>query len=302
MAKVKLESPGIPFISGVTGTWISDEEVRDPRYWVEQMRKPVRFSDGIAEIVKDPARILLEVGPGNSLCVLAKEHVKEKDDVIFASLRHVKQTDSDFAFLVKALARLWLAGVTVDWKNYYKNETRYRIPLPTYPFERKRYWLEEMKDGRDRVIEEVPTAVPGEEAGETIPVKKESEEKKQFQPRPELNNEYVTPKSETEQLVAAMWEDLLGIKPVGLEDNFFDLGGHSLLATLFLSRVQDEFQVRLELRSIFEEPTAAVIARMIDEERSKVPDVRKIEDILQEVEGLSEEEIQNALADEKPPE
>jgi acyl carrier protein len=92
----------------------------------------------------------------------------------------------------------------------------------------------------------------------------------------------------------------LGVKPVGLEDNFFDLGGHSLLATLFLSRVQDEFQVRLELRTIFEEPTAAVIARMIDEERSKVPDVRKIEDILQEVEGLSEEEIRDALADEKP--
>jgi len=305
-AKVKLNGPKIPFISGVTGTWITAEEVCDKHYWVNHLRKPVRFAAGIAEILKDPTRILLEVGPGNSLCVLAAEQKKDQKktgEFIFSSIRHIKQTDSDFTFLLKTLANLWLSGANADWKKYYKNEKRFRIPLPTYPFERKRHWLEEVKQsessraveigiGEDQEIQASESAVPA-------PVEKtgQIEEEKSFQPRPELNNEYIPPTSQTERKVAEMWEDLLGIKPVGLNDNFFDLGGHSLLATLFLSRVQDEFQIRLELRTIFEEPVVANLAALIDSERNKESEVQKIEDLIREVEGLSQEEIRDTLGE-----
>ncbi|MDQ1353898.1 MAG: phthiocerol/phenolphthiocerol synthesis type-I polyketide synthase [Acidobacteriota bacterium] len=305
-AKVKINGPKIPFISGVTGTWITAEEIGDKRYWVNHLRKPVRFAAGIEEILKDPNRLLLEVGPGNSLCVLAAEQKKSEKktgEFIFSSIRHIKQTDSDLTFLLKALANLWLSGVTIDWKNYYKNEKRFRIPLPTYPFERKRYWLEEMKQseisqvvetrvGEDQEIQasESTVAAPVEKTGQI-------EGEKTFQPRPELNNEYIPPTTDTERKVAEMWEDLLGIKPVGLNDNFFDLGGHSLLATLFLSRVQDEFQIRLELRTIFEEPIVANLAALIDSERNKELDVQKIEDLIKEVEGLSPEEIRSTLGE-----
>lgn len=303
-AKIKSDSPKIPFISGVTGTWITTEDFFDKRYWVDHLRKPVRFSAGIAEILKDPTRLLLEVGPGNSLCVLAAEQKKgekKTGDFIFSSIRHIKQTDSDFTFLLKTLANLWLSGVPIDWKNYYKNEKRFRIPLPTYPFERKRYWLDEVKQSESsqavetRIGEDQET--PASEDAASAPSEKtvQIEEEKTFQPRPELNNEYIPPTTETERKVAEMWEDLLGIKPVGIKDNFFDLGGHSLLATLFLSRVQDEFQIRLELRTIFEEPIVANLATLIDSERNKELDVQKIEDLIQEVEGLSEEEIRSTL-------
>jgi phthiocerol/phenolphthiocerol synthesis type-I polyketide synthase E len=300
-ARVTLKAPRLPFISCVTGTWIGAEEAREPRYWARQLRQPVRFSTGIKEILKSPPRILLEVGPANSLCLLAQQHKKDQPggEAIFSSIRHVKQSESDTAFLLKTLAKLWLSGVDIDWQGYYKGEKRHRLPLPGYPFERERYWLEEVKMGDIGPVEE-PTA-EGEEAaardtaGAAPP---QREPTKKFQPRPELKNEYVPPATPTETEIAAIWEDILGMKPIGVEDNFFDLGGHSLLATLFLSHLQETFNVRLEMRTIFESPTISTIARLVESESAKPADAKEIENIIQEIEGLSEAEIQAALAEE----
>jgi acyl transferase domain-containing protein len=295
--KVELNPPGIPFISGVTGTWIRDDEARSPQYWAEQLRKPVRFSDAIREILKTPDRILLEVGPGNNLCVLAKEHkdTNEPETAIFSSIRHIKQTESDTAFLIKALGNLWLSGVTIRWRDYYQDEKRRRIALPTYPFERKRYWLEGVKYGISHTgaEEEKETLSPGPAAPGEKPVK--IEEKKSFQPRPKLNSEYAEPTNEMEQLIVDIWEDILGIKPIGRNDNFFDLGGHSLLASLFLSRLQEENGISLDLNTIFEEPTVETFARLVEAEKNNSVDTGKIEDILKEVEGLSPDDIREAL-------
>ncbi len=141
--KVKLTPPQIPFISNVTGTWIADAEATDPNYWVKHLRQTVRFSDGIAELLQESERILLEVGPGRVLSTFAKRHqVRDRDRTIVTSMRHPNEQQSDIAFLLKALGRLWLAGVEIDWPSFYTHEQRFRIPLPTYPFERQRYWIE----------------------------------------------------------------------------------------------------------------------------------------------------------------
>ena len=148
--KVKLTPPQIPFISNVTGTWIADAEATDPNYWVKHLRQTVRFSDGIVELLQESERILLEVGPGRVLSTFAKRHQvrdrpshsPESDRTIVTSMRHPNEQQSDIAFLLKALGRLWLAGVEIDWSSFYTHEQRSRIPLPTYPFERQRYWIE----------------------------------------------------------------------------------------------------------------------------------------------------------------
>jgi acyl transferase domain-containing protein len=228
--------------------------------------------------------------------------------VIFSSIRHIKQTEPDMAFLLKTLGSLWLSGVAVDWKSFYKNEKCRRIPLPAYPFERKRYWLEEIKEIKQDIEEktgkdEVPTEKTRDNIpGETETNKAESEKEKSFQPRPKLNNEYVAPTNQLEQQIAEMWEDILGIKPIGIEDNFFDLGGHSLLATLFLSQLLEKFQTRLELESIFESPTIATIARLVKAEQNKAANLEDVENILTEIEGLSRDEIQEAMSGEDPEE
>jgi phthiocerol/phenolphthiocerol synthesis type-I polyketide synthase E len=314
VSKLKLNNPAIPFISGVTGTWSRPEEARSPQYWAEQLRKPVRFSDGIREILTDATRILLEVGPGKSLCELAQQHKinidgNESEPVIFSSIRHIKQNESDMAFLLKTLGELWLQGAVIDWKNYYRNEKRQRIPLPTYPFERERYWLEE-------IIEKTTAAETGSAVGENPQLEKEraggtaepgtetakieGKTAKTFKPRPQLKNEYVAPTNDIEQRIVAIWEDILGIKPIGIQDNFFDLGGHSLLGTLFLSSVQEELGVRLELRTIFENPFIAAIAALIMNEENKTEGITDIEALVKEIEGLSQDELQTALSESKP--
>ncbi|MDZ8136603.1 MAG: SDR family oxidoreductase [Nostoc sp. DedQUE04] len=141
LQKVKLNSPQIPFISNVTGTWIATAEATDPNYWARHLREPVRFSEGIAELTKAHERVLVEVGPGRTLTTFAKQHWIEELTAL-TSLPHPQEQQSDAAFFLNTLGRLWLVGVQVDWSGFYANQRRHRIPLPTYPFERQRYWIE----------------------------------------------------------------------------------------------------------------------------------------------------------------
>lgn len=100
-----------------------------------------------------------------------------------------------------------------------------------------------------------------------------------------LQNSYVAPRNKMEQIIADIWQELLGIEPVGVHDNFFELGGHSLLATQFISRVRDIFQVKLPLQSIFDTTTVAEFARVTEEK------------LIEHLEQLSEEEAQSLLKD-----
>ncbi|MBD2775787.1 type I polyketide synthase [Iningainema tapete] len=140
---VNLNPPQIPFISNVTGTWIDTKQATNPSYWAQHLRRRVRFSEGITELLQDAKRIFLEVGPGRTLSSLVKRHTS--GSVVLSSLRHPQEQQSDVAFLLNTLGRLWLAGVQVDWAGFYAQEQRARLPLPTYPFERQRYWIEPLQ-------------------------------------------------------------------------------------------------------------------------------------------------------------
>jgi len=142
VSKVRLHPPKIPFISNVTGTWITAEQATDPNYWAKHLRSCVRFSKGISVLLQEPNRILLEVGPGHTLSTFAKKH---SEPIALSSLRHPQEKHLDVAFLMNTLGKLWLSGVNVDWSGFYIHERRHRLPLPTYPFERQRYWIENYK-------------------------------------------------------------------------------------------------------------------------------------------------------------
>jgi acyl transferase domain-containing protein len=146
---VNLQPPKIPFLSNVTGTWITDTQATDPSYWTQHLCQPVRFADGVNQLWKKHQPILLEVGPGQTLSSLALqclESVPVADKVVLPSLRDSYNRQPDEAFLLNTLGQLWLSGVQIDWSGFYANERRYRIPLPTYPFERQRYWIESPKN------------------------------------------------------------------------------------------------------------------------------------------------------------
>ncbi|ARV62947.1 polyketide synthase [Nostocales cyanobacterium HT-58-2] len=144
LTKVKLGVPKIPFVSNVTGNWITAAQATNPDYWAQHLRQPVCFSQGITQLLQQPEQILLEVGPGQSLSTFTRQHQLSKQ-LIVSSLRHPKDPQSDVAVLLKALGWLWLVGVQVDWAGFYAQQRRHRLPLPTYPFERQRYWIEPKK-------------------------------------------------------------------------------------------------------------------------------------------------------------
>jgi len=143
--RITLNPPTMAFISNLTGTWIAPEEATDPHYWAKHLRHTIRFADGIGQLLEDTHRILLEVGPGRTLSTLAKQHPKHQG-ITLTSLRHPQERDEDQAFLLRTLGRLWGAGVQVDWSSFYRQERRHRLPLPTYPFERQRHWIEALPD------------------------------------------------------------------------------------------------------------------------------------------------------------
>lgn len=141
--QVKLNPPQIPYISNITGTWITAEEATNPAYWTAHIQQTVRFAVGLQELLKQSDRILLEVGPGRTLSELAKQHPdKQPQQMVLTTLRDPQEQQSDVKFLLNTLGQLWLAGVQIDWSRFYADEKRDRLPLPTYPFERQRYWIE----------------------------------------------------------------------------------------------------------------------------------------------------------------
>jgi acyl transferase domain-containing protein len=142
VAKVALRAPEIPFISDVTGTWITEAQATDPGYWARHLRQPVRFAAGVGELLHDRRRILLEVGPGRTLATLAGRHPGRTEQAVVASLGHPQDAVPDEQAALAALGRLWLAGLQLDWTGFHEGETRRRVPLPTYPFEHQRYWIE----------------------------------------------------------------------------------------------------------------------------------------------------------------
>jgi amino acid adenylation domain-containing protein len=248
MTGVELKAPEIPYVSNVTGNWVTAAETTDPAFWVRHLLEPVRFADGLARLADAPSRVFLEAGPGQSLASLALQLIEEGGRTAVPTLRSEWERRPDQAYALGALARLWLAGVPVDWTGFAREERRHRVRLPTYPFERRRYWIEETR--------EPEAALETPEISTTV------------HSRPGLATPYVAPSTPLESELAGIWEELLGVKPIGVRDSFFDLGGHSLLATQLLARLSARFGVEVPLAALFEEPTLAGLApRIVGKDR-----------------------------------
>ncbi|ETW98431.1 MAG: hypothetical protein ETSY1_18775 [Candidatus Entotheonella factor] len=140
---VALRPPQIPIVSTARADWLTSELATDPQYWVQHLRQTVRFADSVEHVLGDPAWLLLEVGPGQTLSALAQQHPQyDSRQMVLASLPNAKQATADDTWTLTTLGRLWLAGAPVAWADYWAHESRQRMHLPGYAFERKRFWIE----------------------------------------------------------------------------------------------------------------------------------------------------------------
>ncbi|MBG0832643.1 acyltransferase domain-containing protein [Planomonospora sp. ID67723] len=135
--------PALPYVSNVTGTWVTAGQATDPRYWSEHLRRCVRFGDAVGLLTEGRRRVLVEVGPGTTLTTLARRRLDaELSGLAVPAMRHPQQRQSDVAALLTAVGQVWQASGTIDWDRFWSGEPRSRIPLPTYPYERQRCWAE----------------------------------------------------------------------------------------------------------------------------------------------------------------
>ncbi|HEU0301669.1 MAG TPA: beta-ketoacyl synthase N-terminal-like domain-containing protein [Longimicrobium sp.] len=145
--RMRLAAPSIPFVSNVTGTWFTAEQATDPAYWARHVREPVQFERGVAELLKDAGRVLVEMGPGQTLSTFVRQRPDSAGATVIPTIRYPYDRTGDAAFALGALGRVWLAGVTPDWAAFHEGETLRRVPLPTYPWERQRYWIDAPAEG-----------------------------------------------------------------------------------------------------------------------------------------------------------
>jgi acyl transferase domain-containing protein len=142
IAGVTRSAPRIPFFSNVTGSPIRAEEATDPGYWARHVRSPVRFSEAVMQLVRKPGQLLLEVGPGAALTGFVLQHPERAPDaVVVPTLPGAERPRDDVSVALTALARAWTLGAPVQWRRLHRTPRR-RVPLPGYPFDRERFWIE----------------------------------------------------------------------------------------------------------------------------------------------------------------
>jgi acyl transferase domain-containing protein/thioesterase domain-containing protein/acyl carrier protein len=143
LRSIRLHAPKLPFLSNRTGDWITPQQATDPEYWVAHLRNTVRFADGASKLLEDPSCVFLEVGPGRTLSSLLKQQPAFRAErAAIPSLRHPDEPQDDAAFFLTAYGRLWACGRALEPERLWPGERRLRLALPTYPFQRQRYWIE----------------------------------------------------------------------------------------------------------------------------------------------------------------
>jgi amino acid adenylation domain-containing protein len=280
LAGVRLAPPAIPFLSNVTGGWIRAEEATSPDYWVRQLLAPVRFADALAALLAEPDRVLLEVGPGRTLASLAARQAAGR--TVVASLPHPREDEADHSHLLAAAGRLWLAGQRLDAPGLHGGERRRRLVLPTYPFERHRYWIEpavapwasRAADPGSREAAEAAGAPAGAAPAPASAVASHGSAPARtaggwtLHPRPPLPTPFVAPRGELEEQVAEIWRQVLGLETVGAQDSFLELGGDSLLATQLVASLRQTFAVELPVDQLFRAPTVDAVAAAVAARRA----------------------------------
>ena len=155
LASIPLSPPRLPIISNRTGLPLTDEQATSPDYWTQHLRGTVMFAECVSTLAEKPNRIWLEVGPGKALSSLTRMHGAVPPQQVLAALRHPEEDIADDLYHMGLLGRIWALGGAFDWSQIWGDARRNRVPLPTYPFDRREYFIAPAKPRADTV-----TAIP----------------------------------------------------------------------------------------------------------------------------------------------
>lgn len=247
--QVRTAAPTIPLLSNVTGDWVSGDQLSDPDYWVRHMRHTVRFGDGMRRLLEDPKRVLLEVGPGETLGVFARRQARDDHRrTIAASLPITDHSVPSDVAMLDAVGLLWRAGVAIDWSSMRGGIVRRRLSLPTYPFERTEYHI-------NRTHAPSVTAPPdGGVTAATAMTQSTAAVESMSRPRDVLNTTSAPRLSRLVESLATLFARLLGIDATQIDQttHFVELGADSLLLMQAGRSIESTFGVRVPFRQLLE--------------------------------------------------
>ena len=234
---IRLQPPRIPFVSSVTGDWITAAQAVDPEYWARHCRAPVRFADALATAARDKRPHLLEVGPGHTLSSLAPQIVER------TQLRGVTASmpEADAGDLAAAAAALWSAGLPLDWNA--AGSSGRKVSLPTYPFQRTRHWIDAEPTQSSPAVEVEAPATPGT-------------------PQPAVASEIIE-----------IFRQLSGMADIDPEADFISQGFDSLLLGQAGRAIEKKFQTKITFRQLLSETSsiATLAARLAAVPRAQSP-------------------------------
>lgn len=280
---VTFHPPQIPFLSGVTGDWISDEDACDPMYWIRHMLQPVLFADALQTLADWKPTVLLEMGPARCLSPLAGLNVPNLP--VIPSL--VRSTEPTFALpeaaqktLSLGLAHLWTLGAR-DFPGKQPAESGQRIPLPSYPFARTRHWIDPAPGTLPSLVnfgelkDAPPITHPPRGAGfsttshtaSSPTTAQQTQAKVSRHPRPTMHVAYTPPETYSERVVVSLCEEILDIAPIGIHDEFLSLGADSLITVRLLQQLYERYGIELPQKALFRSLTVAMMASFIPEDQ-----------------------------------
>ncbi len=266
VAAVALHAPRIRIVSTLTGLPLTDEEATSPDYWTRHMRHAVRFSPALLHALDVGTYAFLEVGPRPSLALLARQHSQSRGRSIIASLGDGPADER--AALLGAAGALWSAGVAVDTSAFDHRENRRHVRLPTYPFERKRHWIDaRLPASVTPIAAATPLAAPLVPAISTSPAVPEP-----LMPMPSAPASNARPQRLVGELLA-LFEDVSGTELEGVDPgaNFVELGLDSLSLTQVALQLQKTYALKITFRELMDgcssfERLAAHIDRLLPAE------------------------------------
>ena len=276
--KVPRVAPGQRWISGLTGALVTDAEATDPAYWAQQMRQPVRFMDG-AGLLTDPNLVLLETGPGQALTSLVRQHPDRKaEQLVLTSMHPGQEFEADLDSFLIAAGRLWAAGIGIDWTAFHAPAKRRRISLPTYPFERKRYWLSpgapEPSSAGDSAVARSPEPATGLQEG-AVPLTSIKEVN-----MPDVTNQSTNTdrKPLILERLRVLFSELSGISASEFNPSatFLESGLDSLFLTQASAAIHKSFGVKIPFRELLDDfatldTLAAHLDKILPSESPAIP-------------------------------
>jgi amino acid adenylation domain-containing protein len=273
LGTIRLSAPTLPYVSCVTGTWIKESEATSAQYWARHARETVRFADGIKTLLaSESAPILLEVGPGNVLSTLAFQALQGATNPVVTSLQDAARESSDRACMLEALGHLWAHGTEPHWSALHAQPLR-RVPLPTYPFERKRFWIEAPPKDRNA------TGGAGATSPEPAPMSAVSQDViVMTQPQDTPSSAAASHIAELSAAIAAILESLSGSAPPSTTApiSFLEMGYDSLFLTQVAQKIQSQMKVKITFRQLLAQystiPTlAAFLAEKVPASAAPAP-------------------------------